>query len=115
MLVDFKECQRSWRRYGSAVSNVQIVRMLCFRGVGEGTEMVLHAQGATAVVEMPPGAIVRLARGDIHQDVDGTAEKVGGDGDARGVGQVGVCEPAHTAARTLVFAARIMVESVRLT
>ena len=96
MLVDFKECQRSWRRYGSAVSNVQIVRMLCFRGVGEGTEMVLHAQGATAVVEMPPGAIVRLARGDIHQDVDGTAEKVGGDGDARGVGQVGVCEPAHT-------------------
>ena len=95
MLVDFKECQGSWRRYGSAVSDVQIVRMLCLRSVGEGPEMVLHAQGATAVVEMPPGAIVRLARGDIHQDVDGTAEKVGGDRDARGIGQVGRGEPAH--------------------
>jgi len=64
---------------------------------------------------MAPGSIVRLARGDIHQDVDGTAEKVGGDGDARGIGEVGRCEPAIPAARTLVFAARIMVESVRLT
>ena len=85
MLVDLEE----------RLQVVQAVRMLGFRGVGEGTEMVFHAQGATAVGVFPSRTIVHLAHGNIHEDVDVPARKVGGAGDRGGIAKGDRRKSAH--------------------